>query len=183
VNDYAFYVHNLALSTQRTATGRRHLSSTHAVRQAVPADAAEIHELLTPFAVQGALLARSEEEIAAAIPNYVVAVDGHGRIRACASIVEYSPSLAEVGSVAVAADAQGEGLGTLVVRAAEEMARRRGVLDLFAMSSATRFFESLGYQRTMVTEFPEKLARYAALSRRGVTVHPRACFRKAASDR
>jgi amino-acid N-acetyltransferase len=175
------YVHNLAISIRphhARPAPRPHLSATHAVRQAHSGDVEEIRELLAPFVARGDLLARSGEEIAAAIGDYVVVVDAHERVRACAAIVEYSPSLGEVASVAVAESAQGEGLGTLVVRAVEQVARRRGLRDLFAVSSARRFFESLGYRPSALREFPEKLARYAALTRRGIAIRPRDCFRK-----
>lgn len=144
----------------------------------MPGDAADIALLVGAFVDEGLLLPRSVEEIQHAIGDYVVAVDGHDRILACAALVEYSPSLAEVGSVAVAREAQGHGLGSLVVRSIEEMARRREVPEVFAMSHAVRFFEGLGYSRASVSEFPEKLARYDALMERGVSISPKPCFRK-----
>ena len=57
-------------------------------------------------------------------------------------------------------------------------ARDRGVVELFAMTSAEAFFESLGYERSSVEQYPEKLARYELLRAAGVDVVDRACYRK-----
>ncbi len=148
------------------------------MRSASVADSADIHYLTQLFVAEGLLLPRTVEEIEANVTDYVVVVDSHDRVRACAALSEYSPSLAEVTSVAVAPDAQGLGLGTLAVRGAEAMARDRGVGEVFALSLASAFFESLGYQAAALTDYPEKLARYESLSARGVQIKAKPCFRK-----
>jgi N-acetylglutamate synthase-like GNAT family acetyltransferase len=175
-------VHKLASrktgAVRVVAPSRGHLSATHLTRAAVIADCTDIHELLAPYAERGLVLPRTLEDIERAIADYVVVVDPHDRLAACAALVEYSPSLAEVASVAVTPAAQGTGLGTLAVRGVEAMARRRGVQSLFALSLAERFFESLDYERAPVSDFPEKLARYEALQSSGIPVIPKACFQK-----
>lgn len=160
---------------------RPHLSATHVVRAAVASDVADIHALVAIHAVSGALLPRTVEDIAAAIDDYVVVLDGYGSIMACAALQEYSPSLGEVSSVVVAAEAQGMGLGSIAVRAVETMARRRGIDELFAVTLADGFFASLGYERCAVARYPEKLARYERLMRRGVPIVPKSCYRKSTS--
>lgn len=124
------------------------------------------------------MLPRTPEQIAADLDAYVVVVDQNDRVRACAALYEYSPSLGEIGSVAVSPDAQGMGLGSLAVRGAEAIARRRGIGELFAMTLTEVFFESLGYTETRVHRYPEKLARYARLRREGIAVVPRTCLHK-----
>lgn len=160
---------------------RPHLSATHVVRGAVASDVADIHALVARHAESGTLLPRTVDEIAAAIDDYVVVADGHGRVMACAALQEYSPSLGEVSSVVVAPQAQGMGLGSIAVRAIEAMARRRGVDELFALTLADGFFDSLGYERCAIARYPEKLARYEQLVRRGVAIVPKSCYRKSAS--
>lgn len=148
------------------------------MRPARASDAPQIHALVSLFSSE--LLARSLDDIVQAIDAYVVAVDGRDNVVACAALSEYSPSLGEVSSVAVAPAQQGRGLGSLVVRGIEALAQRRGIEELFAVSNATRFFESLGYARVELTTYPEKLARYAALGGRGVHTARKPCFRKVA---
>jgi amino-acid N-acetyltransferase len=148
------------------------------VRGATIADAADIHLLVSEHVERGVLLPRSADEIAAAVDDYVVVTDGHDRVMACAALQEYSPSLGEVSSVVVSPAAQGRGLGSMAVRGVEAMARRRGIDELFAVTLADGFFAALGYARCALTRYPEKLARYEALTRRGVPILPKSCFRK-----
>jgi amino-acid N-acetyltransferase len=147
-------------------------------RLARPADAAGIAALIARFAHDGTLLARSASEVSANIDAFMVITAVNGDVLACAALQEYSPSLAEVASVAVAPEAQGRGLGSRVVRAVERLARRRGHRELFALSLADHFFETLGYHAAPLTRYPEKLARYAALTAAGASLVPKRCFRK-----
>ncbi|MEP7381558.1 MAG: GNAT family N-acetyltransferase [Gemmatimonadota bacterium] len=160
---------------------RPHLSATHVVRGAMKSDAAEIHELVSGFAEAGLLLPRSADDIALTIDDYVVVADQHGRVMGCAALHEYSPSLGEVGSVVVAPEAQGRGLGSIAVRGVEGIARRRGIEELFAVTLADHFFDALGYARCALARYPEKLARYATMARLGVPIVPKSCYRKMAS--
>ena|SRR5688572_18909907 len=178
---YAFTMHKAAQSSatsaKRLAT-RPHLSATHVVRPAHAGDVAAIHAIVRRYAAQGALLPRTRRDIRATIGDYVVVVDEHRRVLACAALSGYSPSLAEVSSVAVAKSAQGKGLGSMAVRGTEALARDRGIVELFAMTTAEGFFESLGYERSSVEQYPEKLARYEQLRAAGVDVVERSCYRK-----
>lgn len=166
-----------AARIRRQAT-RSHLSATHVVRPAHAGDVAAIHAIVRRYAAQGAMLPRTRRDIGAAIDDYVVVVDGHRRVLACAALAGYSHVLAEVSSVAVAKSAQGQGLGTMAVRGVEALARQRGIIELFAMTTAEAFFESLGYARSSVEQYPEKLARYELLRAAGVEVVERSCYRK-----
>lgn len=165
------------LRQPRQAT-RPHLSATHVVRPAHAGDVAAIHSLVRCYATKGALLPRTRGEIRSAIADYVVVIDGRQRVVACAALSHYSPALAEVSSVAVAASVQGKGLGTMAVRGTEALARDRGIGELFAMTKAEAFFQSLGYARSAVEQYPEKLARYEQLRAAGVEIVERTCYRK-----
>ena len=178
---YALTMHKVAhLPAKRIkrSTTRPHLSATHVVRPAHAGDVAAIHSLVRRYAAKGALLPRTRRDIAGSIGDFVVVVDEQRRVRACAALAAYSPSLAEISSVAVARTAQGKGLGSMAVRGTEALARDRGILELFAMTSAEAFFESLGYERSSVEQYPDKLARYELLRGAGVDVVERACYRK-----
>ncbi|MFL5486917.1 MAG: GNAT family N-acetyltransferase [Gemmatimonadaceae bacterium] len=148
------------------------------MRTATRADVSQIVELVTPYAEQGLMLPRTFDQIAARVDNYVVAVDASGRVLACAALEEYSPSLAEVSSVAVAPVHHGKGLGTQVVLGVERLARARDIDELFALSLTDEFFLSLAYKPTPIARYPEKLARYDLLSKSGVEIVPKRCFQK-----
>lgn len=142
------------------------------------ADAADIAELVSAYAAEGLLLPRSAEDIEEAIEDYVVVVDTHDRVRGCAALHSYSPSIAEVASVAVERSSHGSGLGGLVVRAVEAMARQRGHREVFAVTRAEQFFDSLGYGAADLAWYPEKRLRYDVLRAQGVPVEPKPCMRK-----
>jgi amino-acid N-acetyltransferase len=180
---YTFAMHNFpsvaqALKVARTKTAA---ASPATVRRAVRADAGQILELVSPYAAEGLMLPRTLDQIASRIDNYVVATDATARVIACAALEEYSPSLAEVSSVAVAPVHHGKGLGTQVVLGVERLARARDIEELFALSLTDNFFISLGYKSTTISRYPEKLARYDSLSRSGVEIVPKRCFQKSLS--
>ena len=148
------------------------------VRRALRADAAQILELVSQYAAQGLMLPRTLDQVASRIENYVVAADAFGRVIACAALEEYSPSLAEVSSVAVSPAHHGKGLGTQVVLGIERLARARDIEELFALSLTDHFFLSLSYKPVTLARYPEKLARYDALTKSGVEIVPKPCFQK-----
>jgi amino-acid N-acetyltransferase len=178
---YTFPMHNFptaAASARRASKADAATLVATTVRRAVRADASQILELVNPYAAQGLMLPRTLDQIAARIDSYVVAADATGRIIACAALEEYSPSLAEVSSVAVAPSHHGKGLGTQVVLGVERLARARDIEELFALSLTDQFFLSLSYTPTTILRYPEKLARYDVLSRSGVDIVPKRCFQK-----
>ena len=177
---YTFPVHNFPNASQAALSfsRARSTSSKTTVRRAARGDAGSILGLVSQYAAQGLMLPRTLEQIAVRIDNYVVAVDAGGDIVACAALEEYSPSLAEVSSVAVAPTHHGRGLGSMVVLGVERLARARDIEELFALSLTDNFFLSLSYKPTTISRYPEKLARYDTLSRSGVEIVPKRCFQK-----
>jgi len=176
---YTFCVHKIPTAAAPLKALSSHRSpGRQVVRRATRPDASQILELVTPYAAQGLMLPRTLDQIAARIDNYVVATDASGRVLACAALEEYSPSLAEVSSVAVAPSHHGKGLGTQVVLGVERLARARDIDEVFALSLTDNFFLSLGYKACTVARYPEKLARYDSLAKSGVEIIPKRCFQK-----
>jgi amino-acid N-acetyltransferase len=177
---YTFLVHNFPSAIVPALRFSRADSATSmaTVRRAVRIDAGEILQLVSLYAAQGLMLPRTLQEIAARIDNYVVATDAGGHVVACAALEEYSPSLAEISSVAVAQSHHGHGLGSQVVLGVERLARARDIDELFALSLTEHFFLSLSYEPTTISRYPEKLARYDTLSKSGVEIVPKPCFQK-----
>ena len=132
---------------------------TPAIRRARVPDAHAISVLNNRFADQGLMLRRSPEMVSLAIDDYLVAVDDRGRILACGALKEYSPSVAEVAAIAVAPEAHGLGLGRRVVAAVEQLALKRGISDVFALTLEPGFFEAIGYTRVDRARYPEKIRR------------------------
>lgn len=128
-------------------------------RSARECDVDGIVSLVNGYAAQAIMLYRSPESVRMTLHDFVVAVDEKGTVMACGALKEYSPSLAEVASVAVAREAHGLGLGTAIVAAVERLARKRGIDELFALTLTPKFFESAGYLIADRALYPEKIRR------------------------
>lgn len=129
------------------------------LRNARAGDVEGIVALVNGYAAEAIMLYRSPESVRATLHDFVVAVDANDAVMACGAVKEYSPSLAEVASVAVARSAHGHGLGTLVVHEVERLARKRGIDELFALTLTPGFFEHAGYAVTDRARYPEKIRR------------------------
>lgn len=128
-------------------------------RSARLADLADIAVLINGFAADRLMLPKTPEAIALAVDDFVVAIDGHGRLLGCGAVREYSPSLAEVASVAVARGVHARGIGSGIVVRVERLARARGTAELFALTTTPDFFGRLGYRVVDRSLFPEKIRR------------------------
>ncbi len=132
------------------------------LRIAQPANVDAIVALVNGYASDSVMLPIGAERVSLALDDFIVAVNARGHVRGCGALKEYSPSLSEVASLAVARDAHGGGIGRRVVAALETLARMRGVEELFALTLTAGFFESLGYEVRERTLYPEKLRRDCA---------------------
>ena len=129
------------------------------IRPARESEATEIARLNNIFAAEHLMLRRTPEQVSLTIDDFVVAVDERGRIMACGALKEYSPSIAEVAAIAVAPEAQGNGLGREIVGAVEALALKRSIVHVFALTLQPAFFEAIGYQRVDRARYPEKIRR------------------------
>ncbi len=78
------------------------------------------------------------------VASFFVAEAG-GKVIGCCALQIYSKRMAEVRSLAVHPDYQDAGVATKLVKRCTERARERGIREVFAVTSATEFFERLGF--------------------------------------
>ena len=149
-----------------------------AIAPARDGDAAAVAALNNRYAPDGLTLPRTPAFVAARLESYRVALDAAGRVVGCVAVDEYAPSLAELVSLAVAPEAQGRGLGLRLIAAAEALARRRGYAELFAVSLADTLFLAAGFRASSIAHYPEKAARYAAVSRSELSIGKKFLFVK-----
>lgn len=147
----------------------------HAEERDIPA----IVALNNLFAPDGLTLHRSEAFVTAHLQDYQVIRGADGALLGQVALDEYSPSLVELVSLAVAPDQQGKGLGQVLITAAEHLARERGHMELFAISLAEPLFLRMGYRLTSIEIYPEKIARYRSISRSELSIGRKFCFTKA----
>jgi amino-acid N-acetyltransferase len=129
------------------------------IRAAQPCDVTGIATLVNSYAADAIMLYRTPDSVHLSLANFVVAVDSTNTVVACGALKEYSPSLAEVASVAVARHAHGHGVGKAIVQAVERLAQKRAIEELFALTLTPQFFERAGYVLTDRSSYPEKIRR------------------------
>lgn len=128
------------------------------------------------FSASGLTLARTPEFAANHLGDYRVLRDATGGVVGCVALDEYSPSVAEVISLAVEQDAQGLGHGRALIAAAVELARSRGYIELFSVSYSDDLFLSSGFERVPLTTYPEKISRYVKVDKTEIEVGEKHCF-------
>lgn len=146
------------LQSIKTTPVRPEQSFEIVIRKGILRDAEQISALVDFGVLEGQLLPRSTEMIAASITDWVVAEIGN-RIIGAGSLLEMSPVLLEVRSLVVASEYRKYGIGARIVDALIEEAGARRVPTVFALTRAVRFFERLGFQVTNKENFPEKVWR------------------------
>jgi amino-acid N-acetyltransferase len=128
------------------------------------------------FSASGLTLARTPEFAANHLPDYRVLRDASGGVVGCVALDEYSPSVAEVISLAIEEDAQGLGHGRALIAAAVDLARTRGYTELFAVSYSDELFLTSGFERVPLTTYPEKISRYVKVDKTEIEVGEKHCF-------
>jgi len=131
-------------------------ASTAQVQPAEVGDAAAIHGLINGFARTGEMLPRTMAEVDENLRDFSVVRDDNGVV-ACGALHIMWEDLAEVRSLAVQADRQGEGLGALLVRAHVQEARGLGLKTVFALTYRPGFFERIGFRQADVMTLPRKV--------------------------
>ncbi len=146
-------------------------------------DVPSLAELNNMFSPQGLTLLRSEAFVEAHVDDYRAIRDDDGRIVGCVCIDDYSPSLAELVSLAVAPSHQGRGLGRELIVAAVDLATIRGYPEIFAVSFSDSLFQHCGFEFVDIARYPEKKIRYDRISEDEWTVGQKHCFARALGAR
>lgn len=123
---------------------------TH-VRPATAEDVAALDRFVQPFVEQKKLLPRTIDELADLIAHGFVA-ERDGRIVGFAALEVYSKKLAEVRSLAVLPELQGQGIGKQLVEACVDRAREKNILEVMAITSSEEFFRACGFDFTLPGE-------------------------------
>jgi len=121
------------------------------IRDACRDDIPELEELVDRFVQANRLLPRTTDELSDLIPFGFVAV-ADGKIVGFAALEIYSAKLAEIRSLAVHDDYQGRGIGKGLVQRCVDLAVRRNVLEVMAITSTEKFFQACGFDFTLPGE-------------------------------
>ena len=127
-----------------------------ALEKATIGDVAKMAVLVNTFAERGEMLPRTPGELYETLRDFFVVRSGDD-IVACAALHVTWDDLAEVRSLAVHEGSQSQGLGSLLVQACVDEARRLGLSRVFALTMKPAFFEKLGFSQADVATLSRKV--------------------------
>ncbi|RLC30022.1 GNAT family N-acetyltransferase, partial [Candidatus Woesebacteria bacterium] len=101
------------------------------VEKARIGDAQQIHKLVNSFTDKGEMLARALSEIYENLRDFFVIRDSSNQVVACIALHIIWSDMAEIRSLAVSEDKQGQRLGSMLVRACLNEAEGLGIPMVF----------------------------------------------------
>ena len=116
----------------------------------------EIKRLLDAAAKTGAVLPRPVMELYETLRDFVVYVDEQGMGGCCALHID-TEDLAEIRSLVVRPDIQGQDIGTRLLGACLDEARGLDIGRVFALTRAPAFFLKNGFEEINMRELPHKV--------------------------
>jgi amino-acid N-acetyltransferase len=124
-------------------------------RKARIADIHAILSLINGYAAKGIMLARTEFEMSENIRDFTVAYSGD-RLVGCGALHFYTPTTAEVRSLAVDPRVKKQGVGRTIVAGLEAEAREHGLHAIFAFTYVPDFFRGMGFEEVDRGSLPLK---------------------------
>jgi len=121
------------------------------VRPTTENDVEELGQFIEPFVKQGRLLPRTRDELKELTEHGFIAIAAR-KIVGFAALEIYSTKLAELRSLAVSSDYQGQGIGKVLVQACIELATKQNVFEVMAITSSEEFFQKCGFDFTLPGE-------------------------------
>jgi amino-acid N-acetyltransferase len=132
------------------------LSEQIVIRKARMKDVPQIFTIVNQMArLKNNLLPRSMSELYEHVRDFVVAADGERVVGTC-SLHIFWEDLAEVRSLAVDTEYQGQGWGEKLMQVIIEDGRDMGILRLFTLTTIPVFFEKFGFRVGTKEELPQK---------------------------
>lgn len=125
------------------------------VRKAGMRDIHPILVLINSYAAKGVMLPRTEFEMSENIRDFSVVYQGE-RLIGCGALHFYTPTSAEVRSLAVDPEFKTRGVGRLILEGLEREAVDQGLHAIFAFTYVAEFFRKLGFHEVERGELPLK---------------------------
>ena len=120
-------------------------------------DVKEMHLLLNYYAEKGQLLGRSYSSLYDKLREFKVCVDSNNTLLGVCALNIIWEDLAEIRSLAVKEDAQGQNVGKQLVRACLEEASEFDINTVFTLTYQAGFFRKQGFKDTDKNRLPHKI--------------------------
>ena len=126
-------------------------------RKARFSDTETIYDLISIYARNGVMLARSRNTIYENLRDLVVAEDEDGDVVGVGGLHITWDAMAEICAMAVAPEVIRQGIGTGIVKMLIEEGKSLGVQMIFTLTYKPKFFESLGFAVVPRDSLPHKI--------------------------
>jgi amino-acid N-acetyltransferase len=126
------------------------------IRKAIMSDTKSIYQLISEYAKEGKLLARTYSSIYENLQSFVVAVLNYEVVGIC-SLTILDRNLAEVRSLAVDPAYVGKGIGKALVKQIMKETENLEITKLISFTYQIEFFSKLGFERVDKNELPQKM--------------------------
>jgi amino-acid N-acetyltransferase len=123
-------------------------------------DVPQIHRLINYHAELDRMLFRTHGDLYEHLRDFFVyaeTVDGEERILGCAALELVWRDLAEIKSLAIEETSRGKGIGSQLIQAILQEARRLGLKKVFALTREERFFSKMGFTTVKKETLPHKV--------------------------
>ena len=127
------------------------------IRKAFVNEVTQIQRVLKYFGDKGILLPRSLSELYEHLRDFYVITDEDGSIIAVCALGLCWEDLAEIRSLAVAENFQGNNYGVMLVEKCIEEARNLGLKKIFTLTYVPEYFKKLGFRVVDKSELPHKV--------------------------
>jgi len=119
-------------------------------------DVGGVLKLIAPLEAEGVLVKRSRELLEMEIDHFLV-VKRDGMIIACAALYPYDDGIGELACLTVHTDYRSSGRGDSLLDAIEHRARRKGMKELFVLTTRTsHWFRERGFKNVEQSKLPVK---------------------------
>ena len=130
--------------------------SAEQVSQATINDIPSLMDLIRPLEQEGILVHRPREQLEMEIENYVV-IKRDGMVIASAALYSYEEKMGELACVAIHPDYRGSSRGDILINKIEELARSKGLKQLFVLTTkSAHFFLEKGFVPGTIEDLPAK---------------------------
>ncbi|MFC1667353.1 N-acetyltransferase [Candidatus Omnitrophota bacterium] len=126
------------------------------IRKATVEDIKNIQELINFYAKKDQMLPRSLNELYENIRDFFV-YEEKGKVSGCVALHVTWEDLAEIKSLAVNEIKQKQKIGSLLVKAVFEDAKRLKVKRIFALTYVPSFFQKFGFKNVEHSDLPHKI--------------------------